>query len=194
MEVVRRFLPYEYALQEGARNAMEPWWRHERSPLHYPHKGQIMKQTVELPSSWDGAHLQSQAVPTMHSVCLTMFHNPISDELESPCVLTPGVVTICVLVGMKVRCWNQQLKPNMFISTGSIPCRTVSSHWHMYGKHQWVVFTNFVQYNIFIKLTHELVESNRDCNSGRHILWHCTSSLWCQWHAANVDTRLDMVI
>ena len=34
----------------------------------------------------------------------------------------------------------------------------------------------------------------RDCQSGRRILWHCTSSLWCWWHAANLDTRLDMGI
>ena len=23
------------------------------------------------------------------------------------------------------------------------------------------------------------------------ILWHCSSSLWCWWHAANLDTRLE---
>ena len=28
---------------------------------------------------------------------------------------------------------------------------------------------------------------NRDCRSGRHILWHCISSLWCWWHATNLD-------
>ena len=35
---------------------------------------------------------------------------------------------------------------------------------------------------------------NRNCKSRRHILWHCASSLWCWWHAANLDTRLDMGI
>ena len=31
---------------------------------------------------------------------------------------------------------------------------------------------------------------NKDCISGKHILWHCTSSLLCWWHATNLDTRL----
>ena len=35
---------------------------------------------------------------------------------------------------------------------------------------------------------------HRDCKSRRHIFWHCTSSLWRWWHAANLDTRLDMDI
>ena len=28
----------------------------------------------------------------------------------------------------------------------------------------------------------------RDCKSGRHILWHCTSSLCCWWHGIKFDT------
>ena len=27
----------------------------------------------------------------------------------------------------------------------------------------------------------------RDWKSGRHILWHCTSSLWCWWHATKLN-------
>ena len=27
----------------------------------------------------------------------------------------------------------------------------------------------------------------RDCKSGRHILWHCTISLWRWWHATNLE-------
>ena len=30
----------------------------------------------------------------------------------------------------------------------------------------------------------------RDCKSGRHILWHCTSSLWSGWHATNLDIEI----
>ena len=29
---------------------------------------------------------------------------------------------------------------------------------------------------------------NRDCKSGRHILWHCTNSLWCWWHGTKLDS------
>ena len=29
--------------------------------------------------------------------------------------------------------------------------------------------------------------NHRDCKSGRHILWHCTSSLWRWWHGINLD-------
>ena len=39
-----------------------------------------------------------------------------------------------------------------------------------------------------------VLSSNRGCNSGRHNLWHFTNSLWCWWHAANSDMRLDMAI
>ena len=33
----------------------------------------------------------------------------------------------------------------------------------------------------------KLGQCHRDCKSGRHILWHGTSSLWCCWHASKLD-------
>ena len=32
-----------------------------------------------------------------------------------------------------------------------------------------------------------IVMNNTDCKSGRHILWHCTSSLSWWWHGINLD-------
>ena len=36
-------------------------------------------------------------------------------------------------------------------------------------------------------LEFEALSSIRDCKSGRHILWHCTSSLSWWWHGINLD-------
>ena len=41
---------------------------------------------------------------------------------------------------------------------------------------------------------HSIIHDYSGCKSRRHILGHWKSSLWCCWHAANLDMRLDMGI
>ena len=47
---------------------------------------------------------------------------------------------------------------------------------------------NSYNYNIAsIRLKLSCYAWNRDCKFGRHILWHCTNSIYCWWHGTNLD-------
>ena len=93
----------------------------------------------------------------------------------------------------------RQPRPLLF---QTISCRLSSpshymSRWTFGNKFKWKFNQNstvFIQGNAFETIVCQMAAIclgfNRDCKSGRHILLHCTSSLWCCWHATLIKIEI----
>ena len=70
--------------------------------------------------------------------------------------------------------------PHHMVDVITFPCRIKVKIKEISRNH--LIFSTLSTQEKFVYLL-----SYRDCKSGRHILWHCTSSLSWWWHGINLD-------